>query len=257
MYQGPFVTSDLHLGHARIIAYADRPFESVDDMHETLIQRWNEHVPKDQIVYIVGDVAHGPDSVSTAIRVLTQMNGRKILIRGNHDYAKTGKKYGPIDYGDLFIECHDGPVEVKYNKRRYVLFHYPMETWNASTHGSIHLHGHSHGQLPPRLGPKEPLRFGRRLDVGVDCHDYYPLPFSTVEQLIEAQMQKMFLPLTECDVRPPGSRDSWSGHTSGEGGFVETWPVGGPQPGLVDVMRRVSVLRKEREDIEQPVGEGL
>lgn len=255
--KGPFVTADLHLGHANIIKYCSRPFETVEAMHEAIIQNWNSYVPKDQTVYVVGDFSHGAGSAEAAIKVGHRLNGRKILIAGNHDFEMQGKTYGLKDYGDVFKEVHQGPFEIKYNKRRYVLFHYPMESWNASTHGSIHLHGHCHGQLPSRLGHAEPLRFGRRLDIGTDCWKFYPLPLSEVERVIEDQMASMLAIGTECDVHPPGTRDRWMGHYYGGGRFAQPWPPDGPQPGLIDVIRRVSILKEERVTVEAPVGEGL
>lgn len=191
MYKGPFVTADLHLGHPNVIKYAKRPFDGVRNMHETIVKRWNSYVPKDQIVYVIGDFAHGPDSLSDAIEVGMRLNGRKILIAGNHDFEKKGKKYQPKDYGDVFDEVLVGPIEVKYNGRRYVLFHYPMESWNGSPHGVCHLHGHCHGMLPSRAQPGQPFRFGRRLDVGMDCWRFYPLPFSEVERIIEDRVGSM------------------------------------------------------------------
>ena len=42
-----FFTSDTHFFHEGIIKFCNRPFESVEEMNETLIRNWNETVPKD------------------------------------------------------------------------------------------------------------------------------------------------------------------------------------------------------------------
>ncbi|MGH9119072.1 MAG: hypothetical protein ACRD0A_14675 [Acidimicrobiales bacterium] len=51
-------TADLHLGHANIIDYSRRPFDSVDEMNRALIDNWNEVVDDDE-VWMLGDFALG------------------------------------------------------------------------------------------------------------------------------------------------------------------------------------------------------
>ncbi len=84
-----FFISDLHLGHANILNFTDsqgkrvREFESATEMHETIIERCNKVVkPKDRL-YILGDVAIKRGAIS----LLEAMNGRKVLVKGNHDCA--------------------------------------------------------------------------------------------------------------------------------------------------------------------------
>ena len=59
-----------------------------------------------------------------------------------------------------------------------VLFHYAMRTWNASHWGTYHLYGHSHGSLPDDINS---LSF----DIGVDCHNYYPLNYAEVKAIMQ------------------------------------------------------------------------
>lgn len=84
-------TADLHLGHARIIELCGRPFETVDEMNRTIIERWNERVDPDDTVWVLGDVAMGVIAESLALVHL--LHGHKILIAGNHDRCFHG-------YGD-------------------------------------------------------------------------------------------------------------------------------------------------------------
>ncbi|MCF1193194.1 metallophosphoesterase, partial [Mangrovimonas sp. AS39] len=76
-------TSDLHLGHKNILVYEKeaRPFETVEEMNETLISNWNNTVRTSDIVFCLGDFAFGRSNVDLAAR----LNGRKRLVMGNHD----------------------------------------------------------------------------------------------------------------------------------------------------------------------------
>ena len=51
-----FFTSDLHFGHENVIKFDERPFNSVEEMDEELIKRWNNKVGKGDIVYVLGDL---------------------------------------------------------------------------------------------------------------------------------------------------------------------------------------------------------
>ena len=79
-----FFTSDQHYGHFNIIRYCNRPFSSVEEMDETLIQNHNKKVRQSDIVYMVGDLAFHKDRAQI-IALLKRLNGRKILVTGNHD----------------------------------------------------------------------------------------------------------------------------------------------------------------------------
>lgn len=78
-----FITSDTHFNHANIIKYCNRPFSSVEEMNEALIKNWNEVVSNDDTVLHLGDVALGNKEMAEAI--IKRLNGKKILIMGNHD----------------------------------------------------------------------------------------------------------------------------------------------------------------------------
>ncbi|GAA4273735.1 hypothetical protein U6A24_02640 [Aquimarina gracilis] len=58
------------------------------------------------------------------------------------------------------------------------MMHYPLMSWKGKYSGSFHLFGHSHGTLKG---------FNRKksLDVGVDCHDFYPISYEEVRTIIK------------------------------------------------------------------------
>lgn len=133
-----FYTSDLHLGHRNCLIFDQRPFSSIEEMKDELIRKWNTKVTSEDTVYILGDIAYGPsvEEVSTFVKCL---NGKKILIQGNHDfcYVNGTKKVEGFD------EIH--PLyQVRDEDQWVILCHYPMAAWNYSHRGSIHLYGHVH-----------------------------------------------------------------------------------------------------------------
>lgn len=77
-----FFTSDHHFCHANIIKYCKRPFESVDQMNEEMVRRWNEVVGDEDTVYYLGDFSLAKQAVELFAR---RLNGEKHFIMGNHD----------------------------------------------------------------------------------------------------------------------------------------------------------------------------
>lgn len=167
-----FYTADLHLGHANILSHcaATRPFDSVEDMDRAIVERINERVEKSDILYILGDFAVRRDAEYVR-HLFHGIRGRKILILGNHDLDRKGNVRE--DLRDLpwdlpptaALETHDDGC-------RIYLSHYACRTWPAAHHGSYHLFGHSHGNLPP---------LGRSRDVGIDCPDLAFAPATVAE----------------------------------------------------------------------------
>ena len=167
-------TSDHHFDHKNIIKFSNRPFNSVEEMDEELIKRWNEKVqPKDD-VYHLGDIGLCPSG--RLKEILDRLNGNIFLIRGNHDGAAESCKsrFEWIkDYYKLKV-----PDEAAQGKEQsLILLHYAMRVWDKSHWGAYHLYGHSHGELPDDINS---LSF----DVGVDCHNFYPISYQEVKQIM-------------------------------------------------------------------------
>lgn len=156
-----FLTSDHHFGHKNILNYQPdtRPFDSVEEMNEQLVQRHNEVVKPNDVVYMLGDFAF--TSQEQIKEYLQRMNGRKYFIYGNHD-----RKIRQGDFSEDFVWMKDY-AETKINGKSVSLFHYPIHSWNKMHFGAYQFYGHTHGQIPH-------LYHGRSMDVGVDTHDCYP-----------------------------------------------------------------------------------
>lgn len=175
-------TSDHHFGHANIIRFSNRPFADADEMNEMLIAKWNDVVVENDTVYHLGDLFWMPASEAKGIR--ERLHGRICLLRGNHDKTADSMKSAfewIKDYYELKVDDEDAPD----GKQRVVLCHYAFRVWNKSHHGSWHLYGHSHGSLPD---DPNSLSF----DVGVDCHDYAPVSYVRVKEIMAT---KHFVPI--------------------------------------------------------------
>jgi calcineurin-like phosphoesterase family protein len=119
-----FFTSDLHFGHDGIIQFAGRPFSNSFEMDECLIRNWNHKVPENGLAFVLGDIGFAP---AKRIReILGQLNGKKILIRGNHDSNYTDKLLNTFfeEIHDLlYIRIQD---ELTSRYTYIVMSHYPM-----------------------------------------------------------------------------------------------------------------------------------
>jgi calcineurin-like phosphoesterase family protein len=144
-----WLIGDLHLGHQRIIDYTGRPFSSVEEMDTAIIQNWNKYVRKDDWVICLGDFAFGDPRP-----YLRQLNGRLILIKGNHDKYLEGHYW--LVLGD------------------FLLIHRPQRPfwWDGWI---IHCHIHNNG---PFINEKKKL-----INVAVENTGYRPVPFSFLKAL--------------------------------------------------------------------------
>ena len=109
-------TSDLHLGHAAVIAHCSRPFASVAEMDAVLVANWNGRVAPGDDVWVVGDFALG--NAEVVAHYLRRLRGRKHLVHGNHDRKAT-----------RIIKCwasSQAYADFSVDGVRIVLLHYAM-----------------------------------------------------------------------------------------------------------------------------------
>lgn len=174
-----FFTADLHFGHKNVIPYCSRPFADRDAMTAGLIERWNQRVSKDDTTYILGDLSfYGTGRTRD---ILAQLNGEKVLIRGNHDDVKTDEKakaLGMLSVSDS-MTCAIGD-EI------FNMCHYPYEGDSTEVErflerrikddGRWLLHGHVHREWQVR---------GRQINVGVDVWEWAPLSEMDILSIIQ------------------------------------------------------------------------
>ena len=217
-----FVTADDHFGHKNIVEFCDRPFFSVDEMDQTLIDNWNSVVSENDTVWHLSDFTLG--DFDQARKYFSQLNG-KIFILANHWHHD--KRWLPTNYfgklsfpvkgseptryifpedrefvphsrfGQLNLESEADmayslrnvtivppmvvlEVEGMGNQGRplaITLCHYPLAQWDRKHYGGWHLYGHTH--KPDTSGLF-------RINVGVDCMNYYPVSLSGILQYMYA-----------------------------------------------------------------------
>ena len=78
-----YYISDLHWSHRNILAFDNRPYFTIDEMNAALIHNWNSVVTSEDSVYVLGDMSW--DTKENTLNMLSKLNGKKYLIRGNHD----------------------------------------------------------------------------------------------------------------------------------------------------------------------------
>lgn len=165
--QRVWMTSDLHLGHANIIGYCDRPYSTVDSMHADLLRLLGKVGPTELLV-IVGDVLMG--DYDTSIELVRDIPGRKILVLGNHDLSRDGKcrllreraikGQGPLFEAVVPFLFWSGP-----EGRSVLVSHYPVVVPDSHLAPVLNYHGHLHREV---LAPTFVVKY---MNVGWDV-DY-------------------------------------------------------------------------------------
>ena len=127
--------SDWHYWHINCIYFDNRPFKTVEEMNAELIRRWNAAVNPCDTVYVLGDMFWC--KTTDAIAVMKQLNGQKILIKGNHDRVRD------TEFANCFVKICDY-LEVEDNGDNIVLSHYPIPCFKNHFYGWLHFYGHVH-----------------------------------------------------------------------------------------------------------------
>ena len=161
--------ADTHYRHSNILEFENRPFETLEEMEDTMIEAWNSVVSKTDTVYLVGDFCFGGHQ--TWIEILDKLKGNVVLIKGNHDKSKVIKRVHNEGY---LSEIYDVGKLFQREKMFFYVTHFPFEIGERPQYFNIS--GHIHNQ---------PSRLINQLNVGVDSklmHDYYlisDVPFGT------------------------------------------------------------------------------
>lgn len=147
-----WITSDLHIGHDRDFIYRDRGFETIKQHDDALVENWNRLVEADDVVYILGDVMMKHNlqdgDFSYGLSILEKLNGRLIIIRGNHDSEGKIERYrschNVMSAGNAALYLNY-PAEGGYH---FYLTHYPTLVSHKKLKpvktALLNLYGHTH-----------------------------------------------------------------------------------------------------------------
>lgn len=166
-----FIISDTHFGHEGMCRFVKpdgskvRPFENAAEMDEFMVERWNSKVGQSDKVYHLGDFCIPRKSLKIARR----LNGKKILIKGNHDIFKIG------DYMEHFAD-----IRAFHMLNGCILTHAPIHPMSLERFG-CNIHGHTHlneVRKPSEIGGME--IDANYLNMCVELTDFSPLHLDEV-----------------------------------------------------------------------------
>jgi len=175
-----FLISDTHFGHQGVCNFLRddntklRPWTTASSMDEDLVKNWNSVVSPSDRVYHLGDVVIN----RKALKILSRLNGRKVLIKGNHDIFKLH------DYVPYFDD-----VRGYHILDDFLLSHVPVHPcnlyrWNCNIHGHLHY---------KRVGALNDSRYidPHYYNVSVECIDYTPIEFNVLKNKIKEQQDAL------------------------------------------------------------------
>ena len=162
-----YFTSDQHFGHFNIIRLSRRPFKTVEEMDETMVERWNAKVRDDDTVYVLGDLFF---RAATVEPILKRLKGQKHLVLGNHDPSWTDR-VKLADYFESVQTLKEGAVD----GRLVTMCHYPMLSYPQARRGYM-IYGHIHNNTGDDYWPLI-MRRPRMLNAGVDVNNFEPVTF--------------------------------------------------------------------------------
>lgn len=186
-----FYTSDNHFGHKNIIRFDSRPFETVKEMEEKMVENWNNVVGKQDTVYILGDFCWSADEKEW-IRILDRLTGSKVLLKGNHCLKNMS-----ANLKGKFADIKDYK-EITDNGRHVIMCHYPILLYKGSYNPNCYmLCGHVHTTRENDFLNKwrqelrdsktnETHNCGNIYNVGCMLHNYTP---KTLDEIIEDDLK--------------------------------------------------------------------
>lgn len=184
-----FFISDTHFFHQNILRLCERPFDTIEEHDQKLIENWNSVVGPEDTVFHLGDFCFGGAQKWKEIR--DQLNGHIILILGNHD-IKTASQ-GMLTMFDYASQ----QMRIQVDGRTVYLNHFPFLTfahWNPDVYQrdslAFALSGHTHIRKGDTGYDAQftSLYKSTQYDVGVDLNDYKPIAWKEVNRRIQYQI---------------------------------------------------------------------
>lgn len=177
-----YFTSDIHFCHDREFLYKPRGFESIDEMNNAIVGRWNNIITPSDDVYILGDLMLCDNKKGTEL--LNSLNGKLHIIIGNHDTDNRVEIYRNL-MNVVSVEC---AAYLKWNGYKFFLTHYPCLTGSLehrdAKHTLINLFGHTHSKQ--LFYEDRPYMY----NVAMDAHNSTPVGISDIVADIENKVRE-------------------------------------------------------------------
>lgn len=177
-----YFTSDLHFYHKNILKFCNRPVGNLTN-EQWLFEKIDE-IPRGSTLWHLGDLCFSNNELENILRYIIIGRGLElVLIVGNHDDKRNIQRLlnkiieefpnGGIlkptirDYYEISKGFMESELGSDYKERlgieadKVVLFHFPIEEFNKCHRGSLHFHGHCHGNMNHNA-------MVNRIDVGID-----------------------------------------------------------------------------------------
>lgn len=173
MIHEKFFISDTHFFHSNILKFINdqgkriRPFSSLEEMHEYMIEKWNSVVKDNDYVYHLGDVTfqyHGAFN-----NLMSRLKGRKRLIVGNHDKIwnpALQKNFEKVEFWKGFSS------KGEEGRGGFTASHMPLRL-DSLRDGVFNVHGHIHQNM---------MEDKHYINVSVEVRDYTPVH---IEEIIK------------------------------------------------------------------------
>ncbi len=160
-------SADYHLSHENIMKYCHRPFKTVEEMNDTILNNVKNLVKPKDILYFLGDLSFNAKIARETLIELKTLGLEIHFVLGNHDHNNI------VKIAEEYCTSVSILKDIKIQDQLITLCHYAMRVWNKSHFNAWQLYGHSHGEVPP---------LGKQHDVGVDNNNFKPVSY---EELIE------------------------------------------------------------------------
>ena len=183
-----YLSSDLHFLHDRAFIWNSRGFESIDEMNEEIIKRFNEVVQSDDTLYLLGDIALGggsQEALDKAKSLIERINCSLYIFRGNHDTDNRISMYRDCKN---VAACGLWSNVLKYKGYHFYMSHFPTLTANLERESlkqcTCNLFGHTHQTT--NFYMDMPMYY----HVGVDSHNCYPVSLDSIIDEMENKVKE-------------------------------------------------------------------
>ena len=159
-----YFVSDLHYSHRKVIEFEDRfrakalDVDTIEEHDALITERIVSTLPKDSILYILGDVG----SVEKCKTLIKEVKSAQVVfLPGNHDSISAIKDIGSIPKVSVVGD---------HKRKGYWITHIPIHP--NELYGSINIHGHVHSK---------DVDDDRYINLSIERTKGWPISFSDIK----------------------------------------------------------------------------